>query len=126
MGAFKRNYWLSLNKGSVDETEVNRTRAIPTKDVLTKTTVLNEHIGWNYNGVLTGISFRLHGDIWKAVLKAELPSGPKVAYFTGTSLFQLVETVHWYASKAYVSWYHDKKPVRFRKRRGIHPGRWRS
>lgn len=90
-------------------------RVLPRADGLSELTLLAEYIGWNYNGVLTGVYFKISGDIWKAVLKVELPSGPKVAFFVGISLPQLVETVHWYASKGLCSWKHDKTPVSVRK-----------
>ena len=116
MGKVKQNNSLSLNKDMPEEIQPHLQRCIPLKDDLTNLTVLAEHIGWNYNGILTGIYFKVAADIWKAVLKAEMASGPKVAYFTNTSLLALVETVHWYASKGYISWHKDKRPVRVSKR----------
>jgi len=120
MAQLKRNSSLSLNKDMPYEIQPHLQRTIKTADVLTDLTVLAEHIGWNYNGVLTGIYFKVAADIWKAVLKVEVASGPKVAYFTNTSLLALVETVHWYCSKGLVSWHHDKRPVRVSKRSGVY------
>lgn len=117
---------LSLNKDSLDERQRAAPRCVAKEDQLTQLTVLAEHIGWSYNGVLTGIYFKRAGDIWKATLKAEMAAGPKVSYFTGSSLSQLVETVHWYCGKGLVSWSHDKLPVRVSKRRGVRHGRPRS
>lgn len=107
---------LSFKKEKPNESVAAVQRHIVDSDDLTQLTVLAEHLGWNYNAVLTGVYFKIAGDIWKAVLKVEMSSGPKVAYFTGTSLYRLVETVTWYASKALVSWDHDKHPVRVAKR----------
>lgn len=74
-------------------------------------------MGWSYNAVLTGLYFKRAADIWKGTVKVEMDSGPKVAYFTNTSLLELVETIHWYASKGKVEWHHDKLPVRVSKRK---------
>lgn len=103
---------LSSKDDRLQETVHSSSRVLPQDDVLTQTTLLNESIGWHYNAVLTGVYFKRAGNIWKAVVKCEMASGPKVAYFTGTSLYQLVETVHWYASKGVVEWHRDKRPVR--------------
>jgi len=121
MGHVKQNLSLSLNKDMPEEIQPSLQRTIRTADVLTDLSVLAEHIGWHYNGVLTGIYFKVAADIWKAVLKAEMASGPQVAYFTNTTLIALVETVHWYASKGLISWHKDKRPVRVSKRSGFHP-----
>lgn len=118
MGALKK-LWASSKDGASPETEYAVPRKVPQEDELTRLTLLAEHIGWNYNGVLTGVYFKIAGDVWKAVVKAEMASGPKVAYYTGTSLYQLVDTVHWYTAKGYVSWHHDKRPVRVSRRKGI-------
>lgn len=107
----------SLNKDVQNQSKQSRSRNISQADDLSEISVLAEHLGWNYNAVLTGVYFKMHADIWKATLKVEMSSGPKVSYFTGTSLLQLVETVHWYASKGLVSWGHDKMPVRVSRRR---------
>lgn len=111
---------LSLNKDRVQEPQEPTQRRAPQSDTLSRTTALAEHLGWNYNGILTGIYFKRAADIWKAVLKMENAAGPRVAYFTGTSLYQLVETVHWYASKGYVEWHRDTHPVRVSKRKGVY------
>jgi len=115
----------SLNKDTPKTMQDKAQRRLLQSDSLTELTLLAEHIGWSYNAVLTGVYFKRAADIWKAVLKVEMASGPKVAYFTGLSLVQLVETVHWYASKGLVSWHHDKRPVRVSKRsyRPQHPRR---
>lgn len=107
---------LSSKEDRPQEIEEPGQRVVPQADALTDLTLLAEHIGWNYNGVLTGIYFKIRGDVWQAVLKAEMASGPKVAFFSNTSLYQLIETVHWYCSKSVVSWHHDKRPVRVSKR----------
>ncbi len=119
MGRVKTNRSLSLNKDMPYETGQAEPRVVKTADLLSDLTLLAEHIGWNYNAVLTGVYFKMAADIWKCVLKAEMASGPKVAYFTNTSLLALVETVHWYCSKGIVSWNPDSKPVRVSKRLGI-------
>lgn len=126
MGKVKDRYSLSLNKGMSEEIQPHLQTAVTQADVLTDLSVLAESLGWNYNAVLTGIYFKVAGDIWKAVVKAEMDSGPKVAYFTNTSLNALVETVHWYASKGLVSWSRDKRPVRVSKRSGFHQASRRS
>jgi len=111
---------LSFKNGRPSESVPETTRLLQQEDVLTETTLLAEHIGWNYNAVLTGLYFKLAADVWKAVVKCEMAGGPKVAYFTGPSLYQLVETVHWYAKRGYIEWHHDKRPVRVSKRRGVY------
>lgn len=108
---------LSFKKDRPRESVGNGQRVLQQEDPLTELTILKEHLGWNYNAVLTGISFKIDGGLWKAFLKCEMAQGPKIAYFTGDSLYQLVETVHWYASKALISWHHDKRPVWFSKRK---------
>lgn len=117
MAQRKGNSYLSLNKDWAKEIDGKGQRQVPLSDAVTETTLLAEHIGWNYNAVLTGLYFKRAGDIWKATVKAEMAAGPKVAYFTGTSLYQLVETVHRYASKGNISWFLDKHPVSIRKRK---------
>ena len=97
----------------------NVQRTVVQSDALSELTVLAEHLGWNYNAVLTGIYFKRKADLWQAVLKVEMASGPKVSYFTGESLYQLIETVHWYASKGLCSWHRDKRPVRVSKSAGV-------
>jgi len=111
---------LSFKKDRPSEPERAQQRAVRDTDELAELTMLAESLGWNFNAVLTGISFRFEGDIWKAVLKVEMPSGPKYATFTGTSLFQLVDTVHWYSSKGRVEWQRDKHPVKVTKRSGVY------
>lgn len=108
---------LSFTKDRPEKSAVEGQRALPIADAVTQLTILAEDIGWNYNAVLTGLYFKIAGDIWKATVKCEMASGPKVAYFTGSSLYQLVETVHRYAAKGLFSWNHDKHPVSVRKRR---------
>lgn len=126
MGKSRKTLSLSLNKDSLDELHPADPRHVVADDGLTQLTALQEHIGWSYNGILTGIYFKFAGDIWKATLKAEMAAGPRVSYFTGSSLGQLVETVHWYCSKGLVSWTHDKLPVRVSTRKGVRPSTFRS
>lgn len=99
---------------------------VPRDDDLLQVSILQEYIGWSYNAVVTGLYLKLDADIWEATLKVEMASGPKYAQFTNTSLIALVETVHWYASKGYVSWRRDKHPVRVSKRRGVYRRRHSS
>lgn len=120
------NSTLLLNKGRGQESERVGQRTLPNSDELTEVTLLAEHLGWNYNAVLTGIYFKRRADIWQAVLKAEMARGPSVAYFTNTSLLALTETVHHYASKGIISWFPDKRPVRVSKRRGVRRSYTRS
>ena len=122
MSKTKQHFSLSLNNDMPYETEPKLQRTIPKEDELKQLSVLGEYLGWSYNAVLTGIYFKRAANIWKAVLKVEMGSGPKVAYFTNTSLVELVETVHWYASKGYVEWHKDKRPVRVSKRSGVRSG----
>lgn len=121
MGKVKQHRSLSLNKDMPYDSVRAEPRTLVRIDALSDLSILAEHLGWNYNAVLTGIYFKRAADIWKAVLKAEMDSGPQVAYFSNTSLIELVETVHWYCSKGLVSWNPDKRPVRVSKRSGLRP-----
>lgn len=125
MGKLKKNIWGSYKQDSEHGPESTGQRVIRKEDALSSVSVLQESLGWNYDALLTGIYFKVRGDIWQCVLKAELRSGPKMAFFTGDSLVELTETVYWYARKGLISWDHDKRPVRVAKRRGVHPSSYR-
>lgn len=116
MKGTKQSMWGRYKHRPVDTSRPHAQTAVPQLDRLTQLTVLAEHIGWNWNAVLTGISFKIRGSLWEAVIKAEMASGPKYSKFTNESLYQLIETVHWYASKGYITWNRDKHPVRVAKR----------
>lgn len=118
MARIWKYYSLSFKKDRLRKSHGDTQRQVNRDDALSRLSTLEEHVGWNYNGVVTGISFRMRGDVWKALLKMEIQAGPKVAYFTGTSLRELVENVHWYCSARAVCWEHDKLPVRVSYRKG--------
>ena len=116
----KPRSFLSFKKDRLQEIRTAVQQRVPVQDELTELSVLEEHLGWSYNAVLTGVYFKRVADLWQSVVKVEMGSGPKYSTFTNASLPELIETVHWYASKGYVEWHKDKRPVRVSKRSGVH------
>lgn len=84
-----------------------------------KTRILQENLGWQYNGVLTAVTFRVTADGWLAVIKANLPAGPMVAFLNVNNLEDATRVAAEYAGKKQLYWKRDKYPVKvhnYRKR----------
>lgn len=76
---------------------------------------LQETIGWSYNAVLTGVSFRINRGVWSAVIKADFGNTARVAYLDVGSFGRCVEVCCEFAEKRMLTWQHDKYPPRERR-----------
>lgn len=116
----KRQFSLSLNKDMPDTSFPSGQRVLPNSDVVTEISLLEENIAWYHHARITGIYIKVAGDVWKATLKAEMGSGPHVAYLIGNSLFELVATLHEYTKNGYLDWHPDSYPNTLAKRSGMY------
>lgn len=73
---------------------------------------LPEDIGWNYNAVLTGLTFRCRAGIWTAIIKADFGNSPMVAFLDVGTFPRTVEVLCEYAQRRALTWLPDKYPPR--------------
>lgn len=71
---------------------------------------LEQNIAWSYSAVLTGFSVKRRKHTWLAVVKADFPKGPMVAFVEVVQLHRLLEVVDEYANAGTLFWKHDKWP----------------
>lgn len=116
---------VQLEDGSKRPTNVGRTDGILRARQLRRLqggslgycNTLIELVGWNYNAILTGVSFRVRNDIWSAVIKADFLEGPLVSFLDVGSFARCVEVLNEYAEKRLLVWHPDKYPPKTRKLR---------
>lgn len=78
---------------------------------------MEEIIGWTYNALLTGVSFRYADGVWTAVIKAVKDGHPIVSYVNVGKFGRCVEVAIDLASKGLLVWYPDQHPVKTWKRK---------
>lgn len=77
-----------------------------------ETRILQENIGWQYNGVLTSVTFRKTFEGWLAVIKADLPAGPRVSFLNVNNLSDCTRVAAEYAGQGRLYWKEDQYPVK--------------
>ena len=75
---------------------------------------LQESIGWEYNAILTGVSFRVKNGVWTCIIKADFGSTAMVAFIDVGSFARCVEVSCEFAAKGHLTWHKDKYPAQTR------------
>lgn len=75
---------------------------------------LAEILGWEYNAVLTSLTFRIKDGVWSSVVKADFGPRPMVAFVDVGSFARCVEVTIEFATKRSLKWYPDKYPPKTR------------
>lgn len=75
---------------------------------------LIEIIGWDYNAVLTMLSFRIRDGVWTAIIKADFGNTPMVAFLDVGSFGRCVEVTSELAAAGQLHWHRDKYPPKKR------------
>lgn len=107
----------SIKMGGPDQVQKQRAARRLVGGPLGLSAAIDQHIGWNYNGVLTGLSFYVRDGIWHAVIKADIAGRPMVAFLNVGTFARCVEVCAEYAFRSWLIWKPDERPPRVRGRR---------
>jgi len=77
--------------------------------------VLEETVGWSYNGVLTSIQIKRRGRGWQVLLKVDFPDGPHIAYIRADTYAQACEKAALHTDSADLSFWPDTYPIDYDK-----------